>query len=80
MKPGSRNRFHKPYADCSRCRLDLSLRSAAYVAGWLDDPDAVKTGMAAIHDGAAPSSTRSRRSCQTPPNSTWRPDQFGVGG
>jgi hypothetical protein len=41
------------YAVCSRFGLDLSLRSAAYVAGWLDDPDGFKTGMAAIHDGAA---------------------------
>jgi hypothetical protein len=41
------------YAVCSRLGLDLSLRSAAYVACWLDDPDGFKAGMAAIHDGAA---------------------------
>jgi hypothetical protein len=43
------------YAVCSRFGLDLSLRSVGYVAGWLDDPDGFKTGMAAIHDGAASS-------------------------
>ena len=41
------------YAVCSRFGLDLSPRSAGYVAGWLDDPDAFQSGMAAIHDGAA---------------------------
>jgi antirestriction protein ArdC len=41
------------YAVCSRFGLDLSLRSVDYVAGWLDDSDGFKTGMAAIHDGAA---------------------------
>jgi hypothetical protein len=41
------------YAVCSRFALDLSLRSAGYAAGWLDDPDGFKSGMAAIHDGAA---------------------------
>jgi hypothetical protein len=41
------------YAVCSRFGLDLSLRSVNYVAGWLDDPDGFKTGMAAIHAGAA---------------------------
>src|SRR5687767_11507882 len=38
---------------CSRFGLDLSLRSVDYVAGWLDDPEAFRTGMAAIHDSAA---------------------------
>ena len=38
---------------CPRFGLDLSLRSVDYVAGWLDDPDGFKAGMAAIHDGAA---------------------------
>jgi antirestriction protein ArdC len=41
------------YAVCSRFGLDLALRSAEYVAGWLDDPDAFRAGMAAIHHGAA---------------------------
>ena len=41
------------YAVCSRFGLDLSLRSVDYVAGWLDDPEAFRVGMAAIHDGAA---------------------------
>src|SRR5215207_10548503 len=41
------------YAVCSRFGLDLSLRSVEYVAGWLDDPEAFRVGMAAIHDGAA---------------------------
>jgi hypothetical protein len=41
------------YAVCSRFDLDLSLRSVDYVAGWLDDPEAFRIGMAAIHDGAA---------------------------
>jgi hypothetical protein len=41
------------YAVCSRFGLDPSLRSAGYVAGWLDDPDGFKAGMAAIHDRAA---------------------------
>ena len=40
-------------AVCSRFGLDLSLRSVDYVAGWLDDPEAFRVGMAAIHDGAA---------------------------
>jgi hypothetical protein len=29
------------------------IRSVEYVAGWLDDPAAIRVGMAAIHDGAA---------------------------
>lgn len=41
------------YAVCSRFGLGLSLRSAGYVAGWLDGLDGFKTGVAAIHDGAA---------------------------
>ena len=41
------------YAVSSRFGLDLSLRSVDYVAGWLDDPEAFRVGMAAIHDGAA---------------------------
>jgi hypothetical protein len=41
------------YAVCSRFGLDLSLRSVDYVAGWLDDPEAFRVDMAAIHDGAA---------------------------
>jgi hypothetical protein len=40
-------------AVCSRFGLDLSLRSVDYVAGWLDDPEAFRVDMAAIHDGAA---------------------------
>ena len=40
-------------AVCSRFGLDLSLRSVDYVAGWLDDPEAFRVGMAAIHDGAS---------------------------
>jgi antirestriction protein ArdC len=41
------------YAVCARFGLDLSLRSVDYVAGWLDDSEAFRLGMAAIHDGAA---------------------------
>jgi hypothetical protein len=41
------------YAVCSRFGLDLSLRSVDYVAGWLDDPEAFRVGLTAIHDGAA---------------------------
>jgi antirestriction protein ArdC len=41
------------YAVCSRFGLDLELRSAHYVATWLDDPAAFRVGMTAIHDGAA---------------------------
>jgi hypothetical protein len=41
------------YAVCSRFGLDLSLHSVDYVAGWLDDPEAFRVGMAAIDDGAA---------------------------
>jgi hypothetical protein len=41
------------YAVCSRFGLDLSLRSVDYVAGWIEDPEAFRLGMAAIHDGAA---------------------------
>jgi hypothetical protein len=37
----------------SRFGLDLLLRSVAYVAGWLDDPEASRAAMAAILDGAA---------------------------
>ncbi|MDF3041628.1 MAG: hypothetical protein K0Q71_4334, partial [Thermomicrobiales bacterium] len=40
-------------AVCSRFGLDLSLRSVDDVAGWLEDPEAFRVGMAAIHDGAA---------------------------
>jgi antirestriction protein ArdC len=40
-------------AVCSRFGLDMTLRSAHYVADWLHDPDGFKVGMAAIHDGAA---------------------------
>src|SRR5215207_9778625 len=47
------------YAVCSRFGLDLSLRSFDDVAGWGHpqghDPEAFRVGMAAIHDGAAPS-------------------------
>jgi hypothetical protein len=46
-------RTDSAYAVCSRFGLDLSLRSVGYVATWLDDPSGFKTGMAAIHDGAA---------------------------
>jgi hypothetical protein len=38
---------------CQRFGLDPSLRSTHDVAGWLDDPDAFKLGMAAIHAAAA---------------------------
>ena len=31
----------------------MTLRSVDDVAGWLDDPEAFRVGMAAIHDGAA---------------------------
>ena len=41
------------YIVCSQFGLDLSLRSADYVAGWIDDPAAFRTGMAVIHDAAA---------------------------
>ncbi len=41
------------YAVCSRFGLGLSLRSVDYVAGWLDEPEAFRVGLAAIHDGAA---------------------------
>lgn len=41
------------YAVCSRFGLDLDLRSAHYVATWLDDPDAFRVGMSAIHGAAA---------------------------
>ncbi|MCC2628250.1 MAG: hypothetical protein K0S14_1900 [Thermomicrobiales bacterium] len=41
------------YAVCFRFGLDLSLRSVDGVAGWLDDQEAFRTGMAAIHDSAA---------------------------
>ena len=41
------------YAVCSLAGLDLELRSVDYVAGWLDDPDAFKAGMAAIHASAS---------------------------
>ena len=41
------------YAVCSLSGLEMELRSVDYVAGWLDDPDAFKAGMAAIHHGAS---------------------------
>ena len=41
------------YAVGTHYGLDLALRSTHYVASWLDDADAFKAGMAAIHDGAA---------------------------
>lgn len=41
------------YAVCSLFGLDMTLRSVDYVAGWLDDPEAFRAGMAAIHSGAA---------------------------
>jgi hypothetical protein len=41
------------YAVCSRFGLDMTLRSVDYVAGWLDDPEAFRMGMVAIHDGTA---------------------------
>lgn len=41
------------YIVCSQFGLDLSLRSADYVAHWLDDPAAFRAGMAIIHDAAA---------------------------
>jgi hypothetical protein len=40
-------------AVCLLAGLDLELRSVDDVASWLDDPDAFKAGMAAIHQGAA---------------------------
>lgn len=40
------------YAVCSRFGLNMTLRSAQYVASWLDDPEAFRVGMAAIHSGA----------------------------
>ncbi|MCC6421432.1 MAG: hypothetical protein IT429_24710, partial [Gemmataceae bacterium] len=36
-----------------RFGLDLALRSTTYVASWLNDPKALRTGMTAIHDAAA---------------------------
>lgn len=41
------------YIVCSQFGLDLSLRSTDYVAGWIDDPAAIRVGMAVIHDAAA---------------------------
>jgi hypothetical protein len=41
------------YAVCSLAGLEIELCSVDYVAGWLDDPDAFKAAMAAIHAGAA---------------------------
>ncbi|MCD6031965.1 MAG: hypothetical protein K0S78_4147, partial [Thermomicrobiales bacterium] len=41
------------YAGCSQFGLDLSLRSVDDDAGWLDDQEAFRVGMAAIHDAAA---------------------------
>lgn len=38
---------------CSQVGVDLSLRSADYVAHWIDDPAAIRAGMAVIHDAAA---------------------------
>jgi hypothetical protein len=40
------------YAVGSRFGLDLALRSTTYVASRLNDPEAFRTGMAAIHDAA----------------------------
>ncbi|MFN8663195.1 MAG: hypothetical protein U0075_15005 [Thermomicrobiales bacterium] len=33
--------------------MDLALRSADYVARWIDDPAAFRAGMAVIHEAAA---------------------------
>jgi antirestriction protein ArdC len=41
------------YAVCTRFGLDLELRSAHYVATWLDDAETFRAGMAAIHAAAA---------------------------
>ena len=41
------------YAVCSRFGLDMTLRCGDYIAGWLDDSEAFRVGMAAIHDGAS---------------------------
>lgn len=41
------------YAVGSHFGLDLALRSAHYVASWLDEPETFKATMTAIHDGAA---------------------------
>jgi antirestriction protein ArdC len=41
------------YAVGSRFGLDMTLRSAHYVATWLDDAETFKTTMHAIHAGAA---------------------------
>ncbi len=41
------------YIVCSQFGLDLSLRSADYVAHWIDDPAAFRAGMVTIHDAAA---------------------------
>jgi hypothetical protein len=38
------------FAVCSLFGFDLQLRSVHYVAAWLDDPEAFRTG---IHDAAA---------------------------
>ena len=40
-------------AVCSRLGLDMALRSVDYVALWLDDSEAFRAGMAAIHHGAS---------------------------
>ena len=41
------------YAVGSHFGLDMALRSAHYVASWLDEPETFKATMSAIHDGAA---------------------------
>lgn len=38
---------------CTQFGLDLSLRSADYVANWIDDLAAFRAGMAVIHAAAA---------------------------
>ena len=53
--PGER---HRPPMSpvCTRKRnlvVCPEIRSVEYVAGWLDDQEAFRTDMAAIHDGAA---------------------------
>lgn len=37
----------------SRVGLDLALRSTTYVASWLDDPEALRADMGAIHGDTA---------------------------
>jgi hypothetical protein len=41
------------YGVGSHFGLDMALRSAHYVASWLDAPETFKATMSAIHDGAA---------------------------